>query len=83
MGGGAILDGLPEIAEQIFDLPIGARLAGRCRRPRRPCQQSRVRIGRGLTLYAQRGRTDGGHAGGAGAFARIAGRFASLLREFF
>ena len=83
-GGGAILDGLPEIAEQIFDLPIRrgspTGVGGLADHVNSPAFASAV----GLTLYAQRGRTaDAGRMGGAGAFARIAGRFASLLREFF
>jgi cell division protein FtsA len=83
-GGGAILDGLPEIAEQIFDLPIRrgspTGVGGLADHVNSPAFASAV----GLTLYAQRGRTaDASRTGGAGAFARIAGRFASLLREFF
>ena len=42
-GGGAILDGMPEIAEQIFDLPIRRGLPDRRRRPGRSRQQPDVR----------------------------------------
>ena len=42
-GGGAILDGMPEIAEQIFDLPIRRGCPGRRRRPGRSREQPDVR----------------------------------------
>ena len=41
-GGGAILEGMPEIAEQIFDLPIRRGMPDRRRRPRGSHQQPGV-----------------------------------------
>jgi cell division protein FtsA len=84
-GGGAILDGMPEIAEQIFDLPI-----------RRGCptgvggladhiNSPTFATGVGLTLYGYRNTSgDAGRAPvGAGALVRVAGRLRGLFREFF
>src|SRR5689334_15766018 len=84
-GGGAILDGVPEIAEQIFDLPI-----------RRGCptgiggltdhvNSPTFATGVGLVLYGYRNSVaDPGRAPvGAGAFVRVAGRLRGLFREFF
>ncbi len=84
-GGGAILDGMPEIAEQIFDLPI-----------RRGCptgvggladhvNSPTFATGVGLVLYGHRnsiGETTRPPVG-AGAFVRVAGRLRGLFREFF
>ena len=84
-GGGAILDGIPEIAEQIFDLPI-----------RRGCptgvggladhvNSPTFATGVGLVLYGYR-NTAGDLARapvGAGAFVRVAGRLRGLFKEFF
>ena len=84
-GGGAILDGIPEIAEQIFDLPI-----------RRGCpvgvggladyvNSPTFATGAGLVLYGYR-NTVGDPARapvGAGALVRVAGRLRGLFREFF
>jgi cell division protein FtsA len=84
-GGGAILDGMPEIAEQIFDLPI-----------RRGCpvgvggladhvNSPTFATGVGLVLYGCRNAVgDLGRAPvGAGAFVRAAGRLRGLFKEFF
>ena len=82
-GGGAILEGMPEIAEQIFDLPI-----------RRGCP---VGVGgladhvasptfatpAGLVLYAHRNRGPEPARVGAGAFGRMAGRLRGIFKEFF
>jgi cell division protein FtsA len=83
-GGGAILDGMPEIAEQIFDLPIrrgsptaGGGLADHVSSPT-------FATAVGLAMYAQRnhiGETN--RLVGAGAFGRVAGRLRGLFREFF
>jgi cell division protein FtsA len=84
-GGGAILDGMAEIAEQIFDLPI-----------RRGCpvgvgglsdhvNSPTFATGVGLALYGFRNTADD-HARapvGAGALVRVAGRLKGLFREFF
>src|ERR671934_1392263 len=84
-GGGAILDGMPEIAEQIFDLPI-----------RRGCptgvggladhvNSPTFATGVGLALYGYRNSFgDMARAPiGAGALIRVAGRLKGLFREFF
>jgi cell division protein FtsA len=82
-GGGAILDGLPEIAEQIFDLPI-----------RRGCPTS---VNGGLADHVnspafgtavglvQRAREQWlrEDQSGGGAFAGLAGRLGRWIREFF
>ena len=83
-GGGAILEGMPEIAEQIFDLPIrrGAPtgvggLADHVNSPAMPPRS-------GLALYAHRNRAaEAARPVGAGAFGRVAGRLAALFKEFF
>jgi len=84
-GGGAILDGMPEIAEQIFDLPI-----------RRGCptgvggladhaNSPTFATGVGLVLYSHRNSfNELAHAPvGAGALVRVAGRLRGLFKEFF
>ncbi len=80
-----MLEGMAEIAEQIFDLPIRRGTPGRRRRPRRSRQQPGVRDRVGLVMYAHRN-----HVGeperrtfGAGAFGRVAGRLRTLFKEFF
>jgi cell division protein FtsA len=83
-GGGAILDGLPEIAEQIFDLPIrrGAPvgIGGLADHVNSPAFASAV----GLTLFAQRSQaSDAGRTAGVGAFTRFTARLGLLFREFF
>ncbi len=84
-GGGAILDGMPEIAEQIFDLPI-----------RRGCpvgvggladhvNSPTFATGVGLALYAHRNSL-GERVRvpvGAGALGRMAGLVRGFLKEFF
>jgi cell division protein FtsA len=84
-GGGAILDGMPEIAEQIFDLPIRrgcpAHVGGLADHVNSPTFATGV----GLTLYGYR-HIAGESARapiGAGAFVRVAGRLRTLFREFF
>ena len=84
-GGGAILDGMPEIAEQIFDLPIRrgcpSGVGGLADHVNSPTFATSV----GLALYAYRHVV--GESGrvpvGAGAFGRVAGRLRGLFREFF
>ena len=82
-GGGSILEGMPEIAEQIFDLPIRrgcpADVGGLADHVNSPAFATPV----GLVLYAHRNRMpDTGHAG-AGAFGRMAGRLRGIFKEFF
>jgi len=84
-GGGAILDGIPEIAEQIFDLPIRrgcpAGVGGLADHVNSPTFATGV----GLVLYGYRNSVgDSGRAPvGAGALVRVAGRLRGLFKEFF
>jgi cell division protein FtsA len=84
-GGGAMLEGMAEIAEQIFDLPIrrGApgRVGGLADHVNSPSYATAV----GLVLYAHRNAAlePARMPVGAGAFGRVAGRLRGLFREFF
>jgi cell division protein FtsA len=83
-GGGAILEGMPEIAEQIFDLPIrrGAPtgIGGLADHVGSPAFATAV----GLVLYGQRHQVvEAARTTGVGAFGRVAGRLKGLFREFF
>lgn len=83
-GGGAILEGMPELAEQIFDLPIRrgcptgvGSLADHVNNP-----QFATAVG--LVVYAQRNHVgEASRMVGAGAFGRVAGRLRGLFKEFF
>ena len=82
-GGGAILEGMPEIAEQIFDLPIrrGAptEVGGLADHVNSPTFATPV----GLVLYAHRNREPEPVRAGAGAFVRMAGKLRGIFKEFF
>jgi cell division protein FtsA len=83
-GGGAILDGMPEIAEQIFDLPIrrGAPggIGGLADHVASPAFATPV----GVVMYAHRNQAgEPARPVGAGAFGRVAGRLRTLFKEFF
>jgi cell division protein FtsA len=82
-GGGSILEGMPEIAEQIFDLPIrrGAPVdvGGLADHVSSPTFATPV----GLVLYAHRNRELEPARVGAGAFGRMAGRLRGIFKEFF
>jgi cell division protein FtsA len=83
-GGGAMLDGLAEIAEQIFDLPIRrgcpSGVGGLADHVNSPAFATGV----GLVLYAHKNQvTEPARPVGAGAFGRVAGRLKTLFREFF
>jgi cell division protein FtsA len=82
-GGGAILEGMPEIAEQIFDLPIrrGAPtgIGGLADHVSSPAFATPV----GLVVYGQRNQVVDTRSTGVGAFSRVAGRLRGLFREFF
>ena len=82
-GGGAILEGMPEIAEQIFDLPIrrGAPMdvGGLADHISSPTFATPV----GLVLYAHRNREPETARVGAGAFGRMAGKLRGIFKEFF
>src|SRR4029450_12202180 len=83
-GGGSILEGMPEIGEQIFDLPIrrGAPtgIGGLADHVSSPAFATPV----GLVAYAQRNQiVESTRTAGVGAFGRVAGRLRGLFREFF
>ena len=82
-GGGSILEGMPEIAEQIFDLPIrrGApmEVGGLSDHVSSPTFATPV----GLVLYAHRNREPEAARVGAGAFGRMAGKLRGIFKEFF
>jgi cell division protein FtsA len=82
-GGGAILDGMPEIAEQIFDLPIRrgcpSGVGGLADHVNSPSFATAV----GLVLYGQRNHAGEPARVGAGALGRVAGRLRGLFKEFF
>ena len=83
-GGGAILDGLPEIAEQIFDLPIRrgcpVGVGGLVDHVNSPAFATPV----GLVMYAHRNQVaNGAHPLGVGTLGRVASRLRGLFGEFF
>ena len=83
-GGGSILDGMPEIADQIFDLPIRRGcpigVGGLTDHVNNPAFPTAV----GLVMYAHRNQMmDQERAGGAGLLGRVTGRLRGLFREFF
>ena len=82
-GGGSILEGMPEIAEQIFDLPIRrgspVGVGGLADHVNSPVFATAV----GVVLYAHRNRVPEPSRGGAGAFSRVAGRLRGIFKEFF
>jgi len=82
-GGGSILEGMPEIAEQIFDLPIRRGFpigpGGLADHINSPTFATPV----GLVLYTHRNRAPEPARVGAGALGRMAGRLRGIFREFF
>ena len=82
-GGGSILEGMPEIAEQIFDLPIRrgcpVGVGGLADHVNNPTFATPV----GLVLYAHRNRMPEAVRVGAGTFGRMAGRLRGIFKEFF
>lgn len=83
-GGGSILEGMPEIADQIFDLPmrrgcpIG--VGGLSDHVNSPAFATAV----GLVMYAHRNQAqERDRPGGAGAFSRVTGRLRGLFKEFW
>jgi len=82
-GGGSILEGLSEIAEQIFDVPIRrgspGGVGGLTDHVANPAYATAV----GLVLYAERHRRPDGGRGGGGAFGRIVGRLWTVFKELF
>jgi cell division protein FtsA len=81
-GGGAMLEGMSEIAEQIFDLPIRrgvpTGLGGLSDHVGNPAYATAV----GLIRYAERHRPAGADSGG-NALMRVMGRLRTVFKEFF
>ncbi len=83
-GGGGILDGMLEIADQIFDLPIRrgcpVGVGGLTDHVNNPAFATAV----GLVMHAHRNQiAEQERLVGAGAFSRVAGRLRGLFKEFF
>ena len=82
-GGGAQLEGMSEIAEQIFDLPIRrgtpVGVGGLADHVSNPSFATAV----GLVLYAARHRTPVAVNVGGGALTRVMGRLKTVFKEFF
>ena len=82
-GGGSILEGMPEIGEQIFDLPVRRgspmNVGGLTDHVSSPTFATPV----GLVLYAHRNRVPETASVGVGAFGRMAGRLRGIFKEFF
>jgi cell division protein FtsA len=85
-GGGALLEGMAEIAEQIFDLPIRrgfpTGVGGLADHVNSPAFATAV----GIVMYVhkqQQFEAVRAMSGGGGALGRVAGRLRSLFREFF
>jgi cell division protein FtsA len=80
-GGGALLDGVAEIAEQIFDLPIRrgcpVGLGGMADHVNSPAFATAA----GLLVYGQRAQAS--ESGSGGTFSWLTGRVRGLFREFF
>ena len=83
-GGASILDGMPEIADQIFDLPVrrGCPVGdgGLNDHVNNPAFATAV----GLVMYARRNQITGHDRSlGVGALSRVASRLRGLFQEFF
>ena len=82
-GGGSQLEGMSEIAEQIFDLPIRrgvpVGVGGLADHVSNPAFATAV----GLVLYAARHRSPVTSSAGGGALTRVMGRLKTVFKEFF
>jgi cell division protein FtsA len=82
-GGGAMLEGMAELAEQIFDLPVRRAspegVGGLADHVNSPAFATAV----GLALYGHHNLQGDGPRVAAGAFGRITGRLRTLFKEFF
>jgi cell division protein FtsA len=82
-GGGSMLEGMTEIAEEIFDLPVrrGApeRVGGLADHVNNPAFACPV----GLVAYTHRNTPFDGDRVASGALGRLTGRLRTLFKEFF
>jgi cell division protein FtsA len=82
-GGGATLDGMAEIAEQIFDLPVRRAspegVGGLADHVNSPAFATSV----GLAIYIQKNLQTEPSRVSASAIGRITGRLRTLFKEFF
>jgi cell division protein FtsA len=86
-GGGSILEGLPEIAEQIFDMPVRrgapAGIGGLVDVVASPVYATAV----GLVVQGQRNRAGRGvmvpRPAATGTFGKVTGRLMGWLSDFF
>jgi cell division protein FtsA len=82
-GGGAMLEGMVEIAEQIFDLPVRRAspegVGGLADHVNNPAFATAV----GLVLYAHRNLLNDAPRVAAGTLGRLTGRLRTLFKEFF
>ena len=82
-GGGSELEGMPEIADQIFDLPIRrgcpVGIGGLTDHVNNPAFATAV----GLVMYAHRNQVTDRERAAGGLFPRVAGRLRGLFKEFF
>jgi cell division protein FtsA len=86
-GGGAILEGMPEIAEQIFDMPVRrgtpAGIGGLVDVVASPVYSTAV----GLVLWGYRNRARRGvsvmRPAATGTFGKVTGRLMGWLSDFF
>jgi cell division protein FtsA len=83
-GGGALLEGMAEIAEQIFDLPIRRGYPVDVRGLADHVNSPAFATGVGLVMYAHRQHQSepGRSSAGLGAFSRVADRLRSLIAQF-
>jgi cell division protein FtsA len=83
-GGGAILEGMPEIGEQIFDLPIRRGAPVGVGGLADHVNSSTFATSVGLALYGHRNHVvEAPRLVGVGALGRVAGRLRGLFKEFF
>ena len=86
-GGGGILEGMPEIAEQIFDMPVRrgtpSGIGGLVDVVASPVYSTAV----GLVLYGSRNRASlalgTSRAAATGTFGKVTGRLMGWLSDFF
>ena len=82
-GGGALLDGTSEIAEQIFDLPIRRGSPGGVGGLADHVANPAYATGVGLVRYAARHRSSDGLRPGGSAINRMVGHMRGLFKGFF